>query len=502
MGGIALRSSDHGLPRWLVVLSLCAFGAACASSGSEPEPRPLHVVPGWGLNTEPVSAVIEGENFLEVPTQHIGGEELVTVDARFKAFLGVVALEDVTRVDDHSLKARIPEGLLPGWHSLVVVGPLGQRVELPRAYYSSDLVLARLDARARLQRDKVSVGERMQLLLDVENTGGTVASAVTPVLHFVGEGQVEVLSAPEPVDIAPGGRETFAWELEATVPGDLRFMLEVGGRESKVGLELQAPVAEAGPLQIRDRAVLTSTLTVSPQGVTTGQKVMLSLRVTNPGEIAVRGVRPSEPKVLSVVLESPAVLASGPEPASADINAGESRDFKWTYTVGSAGTLAFQADAVGRDAHSGVEVRTLQARSEDVVVQMPQGLVARFYPFAAPVILGQEFDVQLEVYNPRDSPVLQVGVKNASTSVGGIVSLILWPPSEQVKDIPAKGRVVFTARLRALAEGSCTFSAEASGMDQADGSVVSAPRVTSSLLIVRRLRGLSTPSSPPAGDED
>lgn len=478
-----------------MVLWLCAFGAACIrDSGAELDPRPQHVVPSWGVNTGPVSVVIEGENFLEVPTQHIGGEEPVTVDARFEAFLGEVALEDVTRADDRSLRARIPEGLPPGWYSLVVVGPLGRRVELPRAYYSSDRMLARLDAGVRLQRTQFSVGEQIRLLLEVENTGGTTASAVTPVLRPVGEGQVNVITGPEPADIAPGGSAPFTWELSAFAPGDMSLTLEVQGVESTMGVELRAPAVEPVPLQIRERAVLTSSLTVSPRVVNVGQTVTLTLRVTNPGEIAVKEVVPGGPEPSG----SLAMFASGPEPASADIPAGESRDFQWTYTVGLAGTLVFQVGAVGRDAHSGVEVLSPEARSEDVDVRMSPGLVARFLSLPSVVKVGQELDVKLEVSNPRDSAVLQVEILDARLEGGGIMSLVSWPLSERVKDIPSKGSAVFNALLVATGEGSCSFSAAARGKDASDGTVVSAPRTTSSLLTVRRSPGHSVTRSAPA----
>ncbi|QRK07057.1 hypothetical protein JQX13_44570 [Archangium violaceum] len=331
------------------------------------------------MNTEPVSVFIEGDNFLEVPTQHIGGEEPVTVDARFEAFLGGVALEDVTRLDEHTLSARVPQGFPLGMHPLVVVGPLGRRVEMPDAYFSSDRMLARLDARVRLQPTKFLVGERIPLLLEVKNTGGTAANAVLPVLRFVGEGQVKVITAPEPTNIDPGGSSTFSWELGADAPGDLLLTLEVRGVESTVGVELRAPAVEPVPIQIRERAVLT----------------------------------------------------------------------------------------------------------------------ARFLPFTQPVDVGQEFDVELEVSNPGDTPVLQVEVQDARLEGDEIVSLVSWPESERVKDIPGKGRVVFSARLRATGEGSCFFSAAASGKDETDGTLVSAPRVSSSALIVQRYPSLSGSLSAP-----
>ncbi|HYO66524.1 MAG TPA: hypothetical protein VEU33_10605 [Archangium sp.] len=211
------------------------------------------------MSSEPVSVVIEGENFLPLATQHLGGGAPVTMDNHFEAFLGEVALEDVTWVDARTLRARVPGGLAPGWHSLAVVSPLGERVELPRAYLSSNVPLARLGARAVLERDQVSVQERTRLVLTVENTGTSVALAVTPAVRPVGEGRVELVSAPGPADIAAGGSASFIWELGAAAQGGVLFELEVQGSEELTGTELRVPGVEVGPLRIRNRAVLSAT---------------------------------------------------------------------------------------------------------------------------------------------------------------------------------------------------------------------------------------------------
>ncbi|MFL5358667.1 hypothetical protein [Archangium sp.] len=474
-----MSSSDSRLPRLRLWLTLCVLGAACARApGSEMDPHPQRLVPAWGLNANAVPVRIEGENFLALPTQHIGGEEPVTVDARFEAFLDDVALEDVTLEDSRTLRATVPVGLAPGWHSLEVVGPLGRRVELPRAYYASDRPLAVLGARASLERDKVSVGERTWLVLTVENSGGTSALAVTPRLSPVGEGQVKLISQPAPADIPPGTSASFSWELGAVAPGDLRFLLEAGGIESQARVELQAPGVEMGPLRMRNRAALTSSLTVSPAVVNAGQWMTLTLRLTNPGEIAVLGVVPGTP----VVSGSLAVPNSGPEPESVDIPAGESRELTWTYVAGPEGTLAFQVGAVGRDGFSGVEVLAPEARSPDVTVQVPGALSSRFTSVPMSVNVGQLFDVELEVRNPGDATVL--GAKLEGMGCTSQVVLVSGPEPASV-DIPGGDSRLFRARLAGAGEGSCAIGVVASGVDQTSGAVVKSPSVTSPLNVRR-----------------
>lgn len=490
MWGIALSSSDSRLPRLCLWLSLCVLGAACGRApGSELDPRPQLVEPRWGWNAHAVPVRIEGENFLSLPTQHIGGEQPVTVDARFEAFLDDVPLEDVTLEDSGTLRATVPVGLAPGLHTLAVVGPLGRRVELPRAYFASDRPLAELRAGAALERDHVSVGERTHLVLTVENSGGTTALAVTPRLSPVGEGQVEVLSQPAPADIAPGASAAFTWELVAAAPGELRFTLDAGGTESLIGVELQAPSVEVGPLRMRNRAELLSSLTVSPAVVNAGQKMTLTLRLTNPGEIAVNGVVPGTP----VVSGSLAVPGSGPEPESVDVPAGESRELTWTYVAGPAGTTAFQVGAVGRDGFSGVEVRAPEARSEDVRVQVPGALSARFASVPTSVNVGQPFDIELEVRNPGESTVL--GVKPEGVGCASQVVLVAGP-EPAIADIPGGTRMLFRARLRGAGEGSCTIDVVGSGVDGTSGAAVKCPSVSLPLNVRRPAQFLLALSAP------
>jgi hypothetical protein len=449
------------------------------------------------MNTEPVSVVIEGENFLPLATQHIGNGTPVTMDARFEAFLGEVALEDVTFVDLRTLRARVPGRLAPGWYALTVVGPLGKRVELPRAYLSSEVPLARLDAQARLETDRLSVEERTRLLLKVENTGNSAALGVTPVLRSVGEGRVEILSEPAPADIAVGESASFEWELGAAAPGDVRFTVEAQAREELTGTELRVPAVEVGPLQMRHRTVLAASFLPPAQVINVGQRVKISLRVTNTGESAALGVVPAKPVPTGPVV----VEVSGPKPGSADLLPGESREFEWEYAAGRVGTLSFQAGASGRDDFSGAEVISPEARSAGIAVQLPAELTGHFLPLPTRVNLGQEFLIELEVTNPGDSALLGVVLERSSSTGTCAPELVPgtepWP--KRVDLLPGKGKAVFRARLIARAEGGCVFHTSARGMDQTDGEPVTLPLVSSSTLIAQRPASLTATLSAPSG---
>ncbi|WNG58549.1 hypothetical protein F0U59_30245 [Archangium gephyra] len=493
-----MSSIDRGLPRLAVFLALCILAAACdRSPASSHDPRPLRMVPAWGMSSEPVSVVIQGENFLPLATQHLGGEVPVTMDHHFEAFLGEVALEDVTWVDARTLRARVPAGIAQGWHVLKVVGPLGGRVELPRAYLSSLAQLARLEAGAVLERGQVSVQTRTRLTLTVENTGTSAALAVTPVLRLVGEGRVEIVSEPAPADIAAGGSASFAWELGAVAPGEVHFALEIQGSEELTGTALRAPDVEVGPLRIRERAVLSASfLAPEKQVVNVGQRAKVSLRVTNTGETGAIGVVPT----VSVVTGSVETAVSGPVPGSVDLSPGASQEFAWEYVADGAGTLAFQVDAVGRDASSGVEVRAPEARSADISVQRRAELAGRFLPLPTSVNVGQEFVVEVEVKNTGDSALLGVTLKDEGALGNCGLELVPgttpWPA--QVERLPGNEQTVFRARLIGKAEGSCAFRTGARGVDETDGVTVELPPVSSSTLQVRRKAALTATLSAPS----
>jgi outer membrane protein assembly factor BamB len=62
-------------------------------------------------------------------------------------------------------------------------------------------------------------------------------------------------------------------------------------------------------------------------------------------------------------------LLTGPAPSGANISAGASQDFVWTYQAGTtAGTVNFTGNATGTDANSGVEVSSTSAASNNVTV--------------------------------------------------------------------------------------------------------------------------------------
>ncbi|ATB32775.1 hypothetical protein MEBOL_006264 [Melittangium boletus DSM 14713] len=446
-------------------------------------PRLHRVVPGWGVNTQPVSAVLEGENFLPVATQHLGGPEPVTMESRFDVYLGERRLPDVTWEDAHTLRLQIPEGLAPGWYPLEVETPLGERVELPRAYYVSERPPSSLKASATWTRERLWVGEETRLLLTVENTGGTRARAVHPELRVEGPGR-EVKLRPEssPSEVEPGASVSFAWKVEARTPGASLWRLNVQGEDEASGERLPVLSMETG-LEVRERPELTASLQVRPEVANVGQKVRVTLHVDNAGPSLVRDVRPEVP-----VIEGSGGIEGGSStsaPESVDVPPGEGRDFEWTYVASRTGAVNVRVGAGGFDDFTGGGVRSEEMRAPPLFVQTPGRLVAAFTHVPVNVNAGEFFLVDLEVVNLGDSPVFGVTLDRASASGSGGVTLVSGPEPTSV-DIPGKGRVVFRARLVARQRGTCVFRVGARGVDQTDGERVSSPSIDSPLVNITR----------------
>ncbi|XXF80679.1 hypothetical protein P2318_13275 [Myxococcaceae bacterium GXIMD 01537] len=237
--------------RWLgAVAWACVLCAACTRGpGTEHDPRPQRVIPAEGLGTEPQSIVIEGENFLALATQHLGGGEPVEVHTRFEARLGDLLLEDVVLEDDRHLRARVPPGLAQGPHALSLISPLGRGAVLPDAYrvvsfQGAAYLTATLEAPSA-----VGMGTSFRVTLTVRNTGETDAVDLTAdALVCEGSAGVSVMSGPpaSAVMVPVGGTASFSWTLSASGPGTYRCTGSARGRDARDSRSLVAgPITSA-----------------------------------------------------------------------------------------------------------------------------------------------------------------------------------------------------------------------------------------------------------------
>lgn len=114
-----------------------------------------------------------------------------------------------------------------------------------------------------------------------------------------------------------------------------------------------------------------------PETVSSTEIVTVTMGVTNMDDHSINGVAPSPLTVVSTGTAH-AVLATGPVPVSANLVAGDSAAFVWTYQVFSGamgGTLTFSGNAYGTDSISGETVFSPLVHSNVVVIPGPGQMV-------------------------------------------------------------------------------------------------------------------------------
>lgn len=115
---------------------------------------------------------------------------------------------------------------------------------------------------------------------------------------------------------------------------------------------------------------LDAVITAAPAAVHSGDVVTVSMTVTNLDDHTIVGVAPSPLTVVGTATAY-AVLSSGPLPVSADLVAGDSATFVWTYQVFAGvtgGVITFVGDACGTDSASGNKVFSPLVTSNPVVI--------------------------------------------------------------------------------------------------------------------------------------
>ncbi|MET0403676.1 MAG: hypothetical protein ABW123_14790 [Cystobacter sp.] len=461
---------------------LALLGLAC-SHGNDSVPLIHHLEPAWGLVTAPVPGVISGENFLRIPTQHVGGKEPVTLDSRFEVHLGEHQLEDAAWVDERTLTVHIPEGLTPGWYPLSVAMPSGERVELSRAYFAAERPLAALTTRAVLERERLWVGEQTKLVLTVDNPGATRALDVRARLVPVSPTGVRILSEPPAQDVEPGGQASFTWGLRADEPGTAAFTLEVEGREESAGLVLR-PSTPVGALQVGARAAPSGTFVATPDRVTEGQRFVLTLRVTNSSAGLLRDVHPTQP---AVVEGDFIILPAESDPQRMNLAPGESGNFVWSAVAGQSGRMRFSVEATGIEDLTGNPV-SIHVDPSTLTIVKRGALQVRFDSLPTRLKRDEEFTVGIGVVNTGESEVREVTLDDGRIAVDSpschveLVKRGTEPPS--LIALGPSRSAVFRAYLKAKQEGSCRFQVRAKATDSTDRQPVLAPHAKSDTVTI------------------
>jgi hypothetical protein len=214
--------------RGLVLAILCA--AACSAERALPPPRPTGIDPPAGFRSVDVPVVIRGEAFYVAAVHGAGGAEGDRVSAGFRAWLGEVALEEVTWVDEGTLTAVVAAGTVArGPLDLVVEGPYGARGGLPAAYAAEDGQAPLLTVEPVLVPSTVLAGEPAAVHVHVTNGGPGPLRDVTLSVKPTFGPRPDLPGAPAPQELGEGASFDAVLPVSTAVPGTFEYEAKASG---------------------------------------------------------------------------------------------------------------------------------------------------------------------------------------------------------------------------------------------------------------------------------
>jgi hypothetical protein len=225
----------------LAALATLATVLACSRETLGP-PRPTALEPAIGYDAVAREVIIRGAAFWVDAEQRLDGA--TRVDARYRARLGDVPLEAVSRVDASTLRARVPAGMPVGRYDLVVAGPYGEGV-LQAAWESVAGAPGALTTTVAAPAS-VYVGQTVVVVATVVNGGGSPVRGVSADAALGGDaGLALVASETTPVDVAPGGSARFSFTYAASAPGEARVAVATAGEDPLDGARIVGNEATA-----------------------------------------------------------------------------------------------------------------------------------------------------------------------------------------------------------------------------------------------------------------
>jgi hypothetical protein len=342
-----------------------------------------------------------------------------------------------------------------------------------------------------------TVGQTMQIIMTVTNTGLVGATGVTfspsPLLTVAPGGAATYLSGPFPaagtVNIPVGNSARFTWTYSAASAGTVTFSQTVVAFDG-VGATTTASATSL----IQSPVVLSSFFSATPTTLNLGSDFTLVLTVSNTGGATATGVYvPQYTGVfwheLSSILPSGTTVTAGisrvvdaVQPIS--ITGGGTGNFTFVYhTSGVAsGTLVFSNSAVGTDANSGLEVLATSApatnlQSPSIAIQRPSTLASNLVFSPSSVNTGQTFTVRLTLTNVGDALITNLRPNpptNSPIAVGvGTGNRFNGPTPVPPVNLSGGSSVTFTWAYTATGAGSLTFNLTSIGTDNNLGTQVS-----------------------------
>ncbi|MEK7477438.1 MAG: hypothetical protein AAB152_17590 [Candidatus Coatesbacteria bacterium] len=312
-----------------------------------------------------------------------------------------------------------------------------------------------------------SVGQSVEVVLTVTNTGGTALNAVTPALAVTaGASALSPVSAPGALAVPAGASRSFTWVHIVTGAATVELTGSATGTEAGTGI----------PRTVFGRAVLTAlapsalvaTAAGGPDPAAVGQWITLAFTVTNTGGTAVNGLAPSLQfnAVGALLVPQGGVVPAGP----VVLAAGASRTFRWTYSVGGTGAVGYTVTGTGTDAGSGATV--LVPASGSLAALWPAQLATAVCLSPALVEAGRTVKVVMTVTNTGGFAALGVTPALQRNAGAAVLSPVDGPEPAGAVTLAPGASQRFTWTYSVTGASALGVTGTATGADAASGGTV------------------------------
>lgn len=336
---------------------------------------------------------------------------------------------------------------------------------------------AKLISQISIQQKEISEGQEFTVTMTVTNDGeATTEEVKPPEWSTIGAGVAKLLSGPVPASIREmlgGESHQYTWTYKAITEGNISFKGKASGNAANSSVGVESKVTTSEPSEIVHPIDLEAKITVSPEQISEGQTLTVTMTVTNTGGAGAKEVVPSPLVILGKAAKtSGPKLESGPHPTKADIPAGDSKKYTWRYTTttGDAAKVAFSGNATGLDANSEGEEQSLIATSSEVTIQTPAHLVSQVEVTPGQLSEKQIITVTLTVTNDGQATAKNVTPSNPELMRGRLINAkpIKGPTPKSVDELKTGAEQEFTWEYKTQRgdAGIVVFTANASGYDE------------------------------------
>jgi len=304
----------------------------------------------------------------------------------------------------------------------------------------------------------VDVGQQFLVALDVVNDGDSDALAVQWSVPAA-PGIVPAGLAAPAADVPAGTTRTFSWPMQAAAAGPFTLSASASADDPLAGVPLSLGCAWTTALA--QSAPSLSVAIGAPASVSTGQRIAVTVAVTNDGDADANGVVPALDPGASFS------IAAAPPPAAVAGHATQSYLFQ--IDAIAAGPAMLTATAQGTDVNTGATVLA-PLKQSPILVQSPASLAAAT---SAPALVSaqQVFAVSLQVTNSGQATAVSLGPGPVACSGSGGLQLLSQPAAQ---DLAGGASANWTWTWRAMTAGPVDCALPLSGLDANSGATVGA----------------------------